>query len=203
MLARGLTYPRRIATRRVGVLGCEAAAVTRPDSTRRARRIKRLLPSALWARSSVDLARDRMPHTNDPERGQQYQQGACGAGDHFSRNTAEQTRCLQPELRPAPVFRNAHPDSRDLLRTPQRNVSVCSMKRVWGPTVAAAVITVVLATPAQAAAPNYILVSGRGLSHPVLLADWQENMKLLLAVANSPRAQGQVLAGLSTRPRFD
>jgi len=107
MLARGLTYPRRIATRRVGFLDCEAAAVNRPDSTRRARRIKRLLPSALWARSSVDLTRDRMPHTNDPERGQQYQQGACGAGDHFSCNTAEQTRCLQPELRPGRA--SSHP----------------------------------------------------------------------------------------------
>jgi hypothetical protein len=77
------------------------------------------------------------------------------------------------------------------------------MRRLWGAIVAAAVITVVLATPAQAAAPNYVLVTGGGLSHPVLLADWQKNMKILLAVANAPRARGKVLAGLSARPRLD
>lgn len=78
-----------------------------------------------------------------------------------------------------------------------------SMRRPWAPIAAAVAAAAVLAGPAQAAAPNYILVSGRGLSRPVLLANWQENMKLLLAVANSPRAQGQMLAGLSARPRFD
>jgi hypothetical protein len=77
------------------------------------------------------------------------------------------------------------------------------MRRLWRPIVAAAIIAGALAAPAQAAAPNYILVSGRGLSHSVLLANWQENMKLLLAVANVPRARGQMLAGLSARPRFD
>jgi hypothetical protein len=77
------------------------------------------------------------------------------------------------------------------------------MRRLWIPAAATVVAAAVLVAPAQAAAPNYILVSGRGLSHPVLLADWQENMKLLLAVANAPRARGQLLAGLSARPRFD
>jgi hypothetical protein len=78
------------------------------------------------------------------------------------------------------------------------------MRRLWIPAAAPVVAAAaVLVAPAQAAAPNYILVSGRGLSHPVLLADWQENMKLLLAVANAPRARGQLLAGLSSRPRFD
>jgi hypothetical protein len=73
------------------------------------------------------------------------------------------------------------------------------------PLAAATAVTVglVLAAPAQAAAPNYILVTGPGLGHPVLLADWRQNMKLLLAVANAPRARGQVVAGLSGRPRLD
>jgi hypothetical protein len=60
-----------------------------------------------------------------------------------------------------------------------------------------------LASPAVAAAPNYILVSGRGLAHPVLLADWNENLRLLAAVARAPRARGDAVRGLSRRPRFD
>jgi hypothetical protein len=75
--------------------------------------------------------------------------------------------------------------------------------KLWRPLAAAAAVGIVLAAPAQAAAPNYILVSGRGLAHPVILADWQENMKLLLAVANASRAKGRTVAGLSARPRFD
>jgi hypothetical protein len=77
------------------------------------------------------------------------------------------------------------------------------MRRLWTLIAAVVIAAAVLVGTAQAAAPNYILVSGRGLSHPVLLADWQENLKILLAVANSPRAQGQILRGLSARPRFD
>jgi hypothetical protein len=61
---------------------------------------------------------------------------------------------------------------------------------------------ILLAAPAYAAAPNYILVSGRGLAHPVLLADWRQNLKLLLAVGDAPRA-GRAAAGLASRPRFD
>jgi hypothetical protein len=64
-------------------------------------------------------------------------------------------------------------------------------------------IALVLASPAYAAAPNYILVNGSGLPRSILLADWRENMQLLLAVANAPRARGQTVAGLSARPRFD
>jgi len=75
--------------------------------------------------------------------------------------------------------------------------------KLWSTLAAATAVGFVLAAPAQAAAPNYILVSGRGLSHPVLLSDWQDNLKLLLAVANAPRAPGPTVAGLSTRPRFD
>lgn len=78
-----------------------------------------------------------------------------------------------------------------------------SMRRLRVAIPAVATVASVLVGPAQAAAPNFILVSGRGLSHPVLLADWQENMKILLSVANAPRARGQVLAGLAARPRLD
>ncbi len=60
-----------------------------------------------------------------------------------------------------------------------------------------------LAVPAFAAAPNYILVNGRGLSHPVLLADWQQNLEILLAVGNAPRARGRAIANLHARARFD
>lgn len=67
---------------------------------------------------------------------------------------------------------------------------------------AAVCAALVLALPAAAAAPNYILVSGRGLAHPVLLANWRENLKLMLAVANAPRARGPVTR-LRARPRFD
>jgi hypothetical protein len=77
------------------------------------------------------------------------------------------------------------------------------MTKIAGAAVATAGIALVLAIPAQAAAPNYILVTGRGLSHPVLLADWKENMKILLAVANAPRARGRAVEGLAARPRFD
>jgi hypothetical protein len=69
---------------------------------------------------------------------------------------------------------------------------------------AAAVIAgLFVSAPAQAAAPNYILVNGRSLAHPILLGDWRENEKLLLAVANAPRARGEAVVGLSARPRFD
>jgi hypothetical protein len=70
-------------------------------------------------------------------------------------------------------------------------------------TAAAATVGLVLAAPAQAAAPNYILVSGQGLTRPVLLADWSQNAKLLLAVANAPRAREDAVAGLSLRSRLD
>lgn len=77
-----------------------------------------------------------------------------------------------------------------------------SMRRLRVAITGVATVAAVLVGSAQAAAPNYILVSGHGLSHPVLLANWQENMKILLSVANAPRARGKVLAGLSARPRL-
>jgi hypothetical protein len=68
---------------------------------------------------------------------------------------------------------------------------------------AVAAAAVALAAPAHAAAPNYILVSGRGLHQPVLLDDWSENGRLLLAIGNGPRAKRPALRGLARRPRFD
>jgi hypothetical protein len=68
--------------------------------------------------------------------------------------------------------------------------------------LAAVSVAVILASSAQAAAPNYILVSGPRLAHPVLLADWSENLALLSALVDAPRAQRGVLRRLSRRPRF-
>jgi hypothetical protein len=69
--------------------------------------------------------------------------------------------------------------------------------------VAALAAALVLVAPAQAAAPNYILVSGPGLAKPVLLADWWENHALLLAAANAPEASDRVFRGLARRPKLD
>jgi hypothetical protein len=69
--------------------------------------------------------------------------------------------------------------------------------------VLAVAAILVLASPAQAAAPNYIIVSGSGLARPVLLSNWKENLVLLLAVANAPRARGIAIRGLAHRPRLD
>jgi hypothetical protein len=63
--------------------------------------------------------------------------------------------------------------------------------------------TLVLASSARAAAPNYILVSGRGLVRPVLLSNWNENGALLSSLVNAPRARRSVVRGLARRPRFD
>ncbi len=57
-----------------------------------------------------------------------------------------------------------------------------------------------LAAPATAAAPRYILVSGPGLANPALLDDWNENLRLEAAIAGSaqlPRAR------YVARPRYD
>lgn len=69
-----------------------------------------------------------------------------------------------------------------------------------GAVVAAAVA---LVAPAHAAAPNYILVSGPGLTQPVLLDDWSENLDLLGAIGQGPRAKRAALRGLARRPRLD
>jgi hypothetical protein len=57
--------------------------------------------------------------------------------------------------------------------------------------------------PAQAAAPNYILVSGPGIKHPILLGDWSENLALLSALVDAPTAKGSAVRNLARRPRFD
>jgi hypothetical protein len=69
--------------------------------------------------------------------------------------------------------------------------------------VVVAVAALALAGAASAAAPNYILVSGRGLARPIVLGDWNENLQLLSALATAPRAKPPVVRGLSRRPRFD
>jgi hypothetical protein len=68
---------------------------------------------------------------------------------------------------------------------------------------ASGAVALVLVAPAAAAAPNYILVSGPGMGHPVLLANWSENLDLLLAVANSPRAGTSLARTLRHRRRLD
>jgi hypothetical protein len=60
-----------------------------------------------------------------------------------------------------------------------------------------------LAAPVHAAAPNYILVSGPGLTQPVVLDDWSENGRLLVAIGRGPVAKRAALRGLARRPRFD
>jgi hypothetical protein len=63
--------------------------------------------------------------------------------------------------------------------------------------------TLAVASSAWGAAPNYIMVSGHDLARPVLLANWNENLELLLSVANAPRASKAVARGLSRRARLD
>jgi hypothetical protein len=45
----------------------------------------------------------------------------------------------------------------------------------------------VVAVPAQAAAPRYILVSGPGLQRPATLADWTENLAFLTSLLQARR----------------
>jgi hypothetical protein len=69
--------------------------------------------------------------------------------------------------------------------------------------VAALAAVLVLASPVHAAAPNFILVSGPGLKHAILLGNWGENGVLLSALVNARRAKGSAVRGLARRPRFD
>jgi hypothetical protein len=57
-----------------------------------------------------------------------------------------------------------------------------------------------LAAPAYAAAPRYILVSGPGLTRPVLLADWSENLRFLESLLGAREVDAFHRAG---RPRYD
>lgn len=65
----------------------------------------------------------------------------------------------------------------------------------------AALAVAVMAAPAQAAAPRYILVTGPGLEQPLMLSNWSDNLKLYLALlpARRPGAAGWQHA----RPRYD
>jgi len=74
--------------------------------------------------------------------------------------------------------------------------------RVTRVLVLVVILVLIVASPAQAAAPNYIVVSGSGLARPVLLANWNENLVLLLAVANAPTS-GITTRALANRPRYD
>jgi hypothetical protein len=46
--------------------------------------------------------------------------------------------------------------------------------------------------PGFAAAPRIIMVAGGGLSKPVVLGDWQENLAIMLAATDGvdPRVEG-------------
>jgi hypothetical protein len=66
--------------------------------------------------------------------------------------------------------------------------------------VAAVLAAVVVAVPAQAAAPRYILVSGPGLQRPATLGNWTEN----LAFVTSLLRAGRPASGWrDNRPRYD
>jgi hypothetical protein len=69
--------------------------------------------------------------------------------------------------------------------------------------IAVVAVALIAAAPVQAAAPRYILVSGPGLSKPVLLSDWSENLALIVAFGNAPRASSSATHGLARRPRFE
>lgn len=61
-------------------------------------------------------------------------------------------------------------------------------------------IWALVASSAQAAAPRYVMVSGPAYHRPVLLDDWLEIHRLLLAIAGSPLASQQVVSRLGSRP---
>jgi hypothetical protein len=67
--------------------------------------------------------------------------------------------------------------------------------------IAALLIAAVLAVPAQAAAPRYILVSGPGLQRPVVLGNWRENLDFLIGLlpADRPKPGWQE----RNRPRYN
>ncbi len=55
--------------------------------------------------------------------------------------------------------------------------------------LAVAASSLVPAGTASAAAPRYIMVTGPGISKPILLADWRENLAIETAVLLAPRAE--------------
>ena len=124
-----------------------------------------------------------------------------------------------PELG-ASVARRAHWEAPTSSATSRQRVNVgCSTVRSrlersaarrCNPVVARAVALVsvlamllVLASPVNAAAPNYILVSCPGVKRPVMFANWTENHALLIALVDAPKANAKVVRGLARRPRCD
>ena len=65
-----------------------------------------------------------------------------------------------------------------------------------------AVVALGAVTAATAAAPRHIIVSGRLVERPVVLSDWDENFRLLHALADGRRARAWALCGLRVRPRL-
>jgi hypothetical protein len=73
------------------------------------------------------------------------------------------------------------------------------MRRL-GVVLAVALSAAVVAAPARAAAPRYILVTGPGIDRPVLLDDWSENLRFLVALLPARRLNG---FSPGHRPRYD
>jgi len=66
--------------------------------------------------------------------------------------------------------------------------------------IAVVVTAAVVAVPAQAAAPRYILVSGPALHRPVTLGDWTENLAFLSSLL---RADRPAAGWTPKRPRYN
>ena len=60
--------------------------------------------------------------------------------------------------------------------------------------------SLLLVSSAGAAAPRYIMVTGPGISKPILLADWSENMAIETELLLAPKAERP--RGLSSRSRL-
>ncbi len=72
------------------------------------------------------------------------------------------------------------------------------MKRVVVLVCVVTLCYLALASPAGAAAPRYIMVSGPRLARPALIDDWNETFAFIVAVAQSSRTK----ASLAHRPRY-
>ena len=66
--------------------------------------------------------------------------------------------------------------------------------------IAAVLVAGVIAVPAQAAAPRYILVSGPGLQRPATLGNWTENLAFVTSLLHARRPTP---GWRDDRPRYD
>ena len=66
--------------------------------------------------------------------------------------------------------------------------------------LAVSLAVTVVAAPAEAAARRYIIVSGPGLERPVVLGDWNENLRFLIALLPAERPSP---GWEGDRPRYD